>query len=174
MSDILGAVYDFLKTYVCPDVDIVRGWQNRASLPNVSEYVVMTLQGHSRHGTNIHTENAFTPETGIDETVSMLMEYEVQIDFCGLDEMAVSQNASICAMLGRDRRAVEFFAGYGLSGLFADEPRSLPFQDDQQWVVRYTTTLHLTGWVRKTLHNPAFTSVMWTIENVDVHHPVTN
>lgn len=174
MADVLGAVYDFLKQYVVPDVEVVRGWQNRAALPNASSYVVMTLLNQKRHGTNVNILDSVTPPADIEETSNVLMEYEVQVDFCGLDESVVAEQASICNLMGYDHRAVTFFKDFDLCGYYTDEPRALPFQDDQQWVVRYSVTLHLSGWVRKTITEPAFTAVKWKIENVDVHHPITN
>ena len=174
MADVLGAVYDFLKTYIVPDVEVVRGWQNRAALPNASSYVVMTLLNQARHGTNVDVWDDVRPEVDIDETTNMLVEYEVQVDFCGTDETVVSEWANTCALFGRYHKYAEFFRQLDLSGLYADDPRSLPFQDDQQWVVRYSVTLHLSGWIRKTVVEPAFTAVTWRIENVDVHHPISN
>ena len=40
MPDVLGAVYDFLQAHISPlPEQIVRGWQNRAALPDASEYL---------------------------------------------------------------------------------------------------------------------------------------
>ena len=40
MPDVLGAVYDFLQAHISPlPEQIVRGWQNRAALPDASKYL---------------------------------------------------------------------------------------------------------------------------------------
>ena len=63
MNDVLGAVNDFILTYVknadigpLAQSQIVRGWQNVVSaLPKDSqEYAVLTLLATTRHGTNVH------------------------------------------------------------------------------------------------------------------------
>ena len=175
-TDILGVVYDFLTQTLNPaPVNIVRGWQNRAALPNASSFVVLTLITAPRRGTNVHTwaDTAGT-DTGVTETVSMLSEYSVQVDFCGLDAATVMAQASQLVMLARDAVGVNFFQAQGLSCLYADDPVSLPYSSElKQWVTRYSVTLHLAGWVRADIQQNSFSDVTLTIENVDVHHPIT-
>jgi len=102
-----------------------------------------------------------------------LVLYDVQVDFCGLDEARVGQQAAQLVMLGRDAAAVRFFQAYGLAALYTDDPRSLPFGDDlDQWKVRYAVTLHLSAWIDADIPLPSFRSVNFYLENVDVHHPV--
>lgn len=176
-TDIIGSVYDFITQTISPaPVNIVRGWQNRAALPNASAFVVLTLISAPRHGTNVHTwADAEGTDTGIVETVSMLSEYAVQVDFCGLDAAAVMSQASQLVMFARDAVGVDFFNAQGISCLYADDPVSLPYESElKQWVTRYSVTLHLSGWVRGTIDHDAFTAVTINTENVDVHHPVTN
>ncbi len=177
MVDVLGAVYSFLAQYV-PDIDagnIARGWQNRAALPDSSDYIVMTLLTEQRHGTNVHKwADDITSETDIVETISMLGEHTVQVDFCGLDEQAVMARATRLAALARDGVAVEFFRPYGILPLYAEDVRPAPFTNEQrQWEVRYVLTLHLECWHDVDLPRPAFTNVNIQIEDVDVHHPIT-
>lgn len=171
--DVLGAVYDFLQAYIQPMPEhIVRGWQNRAALPDVSAYTVLTLINTPRRGTNIHQWKAGADETVV-ESVCMLTLYEVQVDFCGLDEALVGRQAAQLVMLARDTVAVEFFKEQGFSCLYADDPRSLPFSNDlQQWEVRYSVTLLLSGWSEADIARDAFSDVNIYFENVDVHHPV--
>lgn len=175
-TDILGAVYDFLTQTISPaPVNIVRGWQNRAALPNASAFVVLTLIAAPRRGTNVHTwADTEGADTGITETVSMLSEYSVQVDFCGLDAAAVMAQASQLVMFARDAVGVDFFNAQGLSCLYADDPVSLPYSNElDQWVTRYSVTLHLSGWVRGDIQHDSFSDVTLNIENVDVHHPIT-
>ena len=171
-TDVLGAVYQFCDRFLAPKpATIVRGWQNRAALPKSSTLIVLTLLDTIRHGTNVHTWN-MTPPSGIDNTLSMLTEYLVQVDICGLDEETVNAQAAMLLMLGRDAVAVDFFKAFSLQPYFADDIKALPFSNElDQWVVRYTVTLHLGGWTQITVNQDAFSDVHVNIENVDVHHP---
>lgn len=170
--DVLGAVHDFLQARLSPQPEhIVRGWQNRAALPDASAYVVLTLINASRRGTNVHDWKP--SEAALIQNARMLVAYDVQVDFCGLDEAAVSAQAAQLVLFGRDAAGVLFFQPYGLSCLYADDPRSLPFGDDlDQWKVRYAVTLHLSAWIDAAIPLEAFRSVNLSLENVDVHHPI--
>ena len=177
MPDILGVVYSFLAQYV-PDIDdgnIVRGWQNRAALPDDSDYIVLTLLTTRRHGTNVHeNRDDVTSYTDIEQIIHMLGEHTVQVDFCGQDEQTVMARATRLAALARDGVAVEFFKAYGILPLYAEDVRSAPFTSEQrQWEVRYIVTLHLECWHEVVIPRPAFTNVNIQIEDVDVHHPIT-
>lgn len=172
MPDVLGAVHDFVRAHIVPQPEhIVRGLQNRAALPAASAYAVLTLTGAARRGTNVHDWSPAAAEDAVVQTVSMLVVYDVQADFCGPDEALVGRQAAQLVMLGRD--ATRFFEPYGLSCLYADDPRFLPFGDDlDQWKVRYAVTLHLSARIEAAGLLPAFGRVNLFLENVDVHHPV--
>lgn len=170
--DVLGAVYDFLQAYITPTPEyIIRGWQNSATLPSDSnDYAVITLLEAPRRGTNVHTWE--TTDDGITEHIKMLTCYAVQVDFCGTDEAIVGHQAAQLVMLARDAVAVHFFGEQGLSSHYADDPRSLPFTNDQnQWETRYSVTLHLSGWIDTAVNRDAFSSADINLEDVDVHHP---
>lgn len=173
--DVLGAVHDFLVAHIgiAPEA-IVRGWQNRADLPALSSYAVLTLINAPRRGTNVHVWEADPVDAvGLIENVRMLVCYEVQVDVCGQDEAAVGAQAARLVMLARDAVAVDFFRARGLSCQYADDPRSLPFSNDvDQWEVRYSVTLHLSAWLGADIARAAFTDVDLRLEDVDVHHPV--
>lgn len=172
--DVLGAVHDFLAAYIgiSPKV-IIRGWQNRAALPDVSSYAVLTLINAPRQGTNVHVWTNAPEGDGLTESVRMLTLYEVQIDLCGLDEAVVNAQAARLVMLARDAVAVDFFQKQGLSCQYADDPRSLPFSNDlNQWEVRYSVTLRLSAWNAADIARDAFRDVNIRLEDVDVHHPV--
>lgn len=176
MVDILGAVYGLLVEKLNIDGDtIVRGWQNSASLPNSTSYVVLTLLTAQRHGTNVHKWQGLLSSTSdITETAYMLAEHTVQVDFCGTDEQTVMQRAAQFAILARDGVAVDFLKAYGILPLYAEDVRSMSFTNEQrQWETRYIVTLHLECWHDLTTARDAFTSVDIQIEDVDVHHPIT-
>lgn len=174
MIDVLGSVYDFLKAYIQPEPEnIIVGWQNHAALPkDSSSYIVLALLDTRREGTNVHEwAAAADSDTDITNGIKMLTLYDVQIDFCGTDEREVNAQAVQCALLGRDAAGVNFFQTQGLSCLYADDLRALPFSNDlKQWEVRYSVTLHLSAWNTYTLTQEAFTTVEARIENVDMHH----
>lgn len=177
MTDVLGAVFDFLQARLSPaPAHIVRGWGNRSALPKKNDFVVLTLIGAARRGTNVRQwKMPANQAPGLDLNLAMLTVYDVQADFCGQDEERVSRMASQFVILGRDAVAVDFFRPYGLSALHADDPRALPFTNDQnQWQTRYSVMLHLAGWADVDVNVDAFDKVHITLENVDVHHPVTD
>lgn len=173
--DVLGIVYQFLDATLTPAPSaIVRGWQNRAALPASSSVVILTLLEAIRHGSNVHTRT--TPDDvpgALDDTLSMLTEYVVQVDFCGTDEEAVAMQAAQLVAVGRDPVAVDFFRSHNLRPLYAEDARALPFENEaRQWVTRYSVTLRLTGWTRINRQIDAFDAVTITTENVDVHHSI--
>lgn len=177
MTDILGAVYSFLAQYV-PDVNagsIVRGWQNRAALPDDTDYVVLTLTTARRHGTNVvEWKNNEASATDLIETIHMHTEYTVQVDFCGTDEQTVMARATRLAALARSGEAVDFFKAYKILPLYAEDIRSMPYANEQrQWETRFIVTLHLENWTNVPIDRDAFTDVNLYIEDVDVHHPIT-
>lgn len=173
--DILGAVYDFLRRYILTDesVQIIRGWQNSAALPEDSaQYAVLTLLDARRQGTNVHDWQPLSgSDTDLSNGVNMLTLYDVQVDFCGEDAEETNAWAVAFSTLARDAVAVEFFTGYDISCLYADDIRALPFSSDtKQWEARYSVTLHLSAWTAVTVEQEAFTQVSPRIENVDMHH----
>lgn len=174
--DILGAIFDLLVQKLNIDGNvIIRGWQNRAALPDDCDYVVLTLLTAQRHGTNVHQWQNAQEENSIDETISMLTEYTVQVDFCGTDEQNVMENATQLALVARDALACDFLRPYGILPLYAEDVRSMPFANEQrQWEARYIVTLHIEAWTKKTTAQDAFTDVDIYIEDVDVHHPITD
>lgn len=175
MNDILGAVFDFLVQQLGIDGSlIVRGWQNRAALPDDTDYTVLTLLTAKRHGTNVHDRDYEAGHGGIDETISMLTEYTVQVDFCGTDEQTVMNRATQLALIARDAVACDFFRSYGFLPLYSEDVRNMPFaNEERQWEIRYIVTLHFDGWMRVTVSHDAFTSVDIRLEDVDAHHPIT-
>lgn len=188
MTDILGAVNDFILAYIVnaglealEQRQIVRGWQNLVSAlpPGTREYAVLTLLGTRRHGTNVHRYAPEPGDTGLTQTVANHLLHMVQVDFCcsypDQGETRSRTRAELLEMMTRDPIGVDFFRNYNLSACYAEDPRPLPFMDEtKQWVARYSVTMHLEGWVEKAVETPAFSDVGVYIENVDVHHPVKN
>lgn len=175
MPDILGAIAAFLidKLKIEPDL-IVRGWQNRAALPNDTNYVVLTLLTEQRHGTNVHQwSDDQSSQTDVVEKISMHAEHTVQIDFCGTDEQEVMARATQLAIFARDGVAVEYLRPYGILPLYAEDVRNAPYSNEQrQWEVRYIVAWHIECWHNVQIARDAFTRVNILTEDVDVHHPI--
>jgi len=176
MVDILGVIQSFLTQKMGIDGNtIARGWQDRAALPDSTDYVVLTLLTEQRHGTNVHERfDDETSQTDIIEKISMLAEHTVQVDFCGTDEQEVMARATQLAIFARDGVAVEFLKPYGILPLYAEDVRSAPYTNEQrQWEVRYIVALHIECWHNVHISRDAFTRVNILLEDVDMHHPVT-
>lgn len=75
------------------------------------------------------------------ETLEMASEVHIQVDVHGPNSIA---NTAMIDTIFRDARGVDLFAGTGITPLFADEPRQMPFLNaEQQYEVRVVVTLHL-------------------------------
>lgn len=75
------------------------------------------------------------------ETLEQASEVHIQVDVHGPQSVA---NAAMIGTIFRDERGVDLFAGTGITPLFADEPRQVPFLNaEQQYEVRVVVTLHL-------------------------------
>ena len=175
MSNVPDAVHDFLRARILPaSAYIVRGWANLTACPRDAEGAVITLAGAHRRGSTVRSY-AMPPDPAVDPglrlTLSMLTLYDVQVDFCGQDEHAVSSLAARLALLARDAAAVAFFKPYGLSCLHAEGPKALPPLAERPPAC-YSIILHLSGWTRLAGSTPAFETARVRLENTDVHHPV--
>ena len=107
MPDILDAFYGFLSTYLVryvPAENIIRGWENRYALPSgTNDYIIYTLSGSSRVGTNALSEVSADGTM----TFSTLFEGTVQIDFCS-DTEASRLWAAYCDSLLRSPVGLRF------------------------------------------------------------------
>lgn len=66
---------------------------------------------------------------------------QIQVDVHGPNSV---NNAAIISTIFRDEKGVDLFAGTGLTPLYADDPRQVPFMNaEQQWEWRLVVTLHL-------------------------------
>ena len=185
MPDILSAVNDFILEYVktldLPALEreqIIRGWPDFAEYPtDLQEYAILTLQGMTRHGTNVRLRRNAEGPTGIVETVSRLAEHMVRVDFCCVYPRQTEDTARIRAdlleLLARDAAAVDFFRQYGLSSCYAEDVKPLPFsEEERQSVARYSVTLRLGGWTGADIPLDTFSKVSLHVENADVQYPI--
>lgn len=162
----LEAVNDFILRYTDVVQDnLFRGYQNRATLPQVNDYTMYYEQGINRIGTNV--DEVRNTET----EVYTLREYTINIDFCGDDQEKLANRAKNLAILSRSMYGCDFFKSYGISLSYAEDVQYLPYVDEeQQYIHRYRIVIHLTRWDSVTLPQQTANTVSAYIENVDAHH----
>ena len=139
-----------IKAYIalcCSDVpkkNIFLGNQNNIALPaNTNEYVVFTVLDYIEHGTPVvryvTTDEAVTPY------IYQLEEVLIQIDCYSDDAQKARYRAENIKALARTVLGTDFFRQYGFTSLYGDSVRNTTLTvDAEQYVQRYTTTLHVT------------------------------
>ena len=170
--NIYTAIYDFVLTSLnLPPNNIIRGWQNRVSLPaNTNEYAVISLIRTERQGTNVNRMNLSTPNG--EQQIYELIKASMQIDTLSDDANVARGRASTLEMLSRSSFAVNFLSEYGITPLYADQPIDLTGIDgSEQFVPRFSTTLYLSYWAELKIELPFFTDVTLHLEEVDTFHP---
>lgn len=163
--NIRKALYKFLSKYLTPSVpatSIFWGNQNNLVLPaNSQEYVIFYLLSTIRHGTNITAYDSESEEENSDSEY----EYIVQVDCYsavdgtqdGSDAMLRAQSLEI---LSRSGTATEYLDPMGLQMLYAEDARDTTIiSDDNNYLRRWTVTLHLAGHADLTLDSPGFTEI---------------
>jgi hypothetical protein len=176
-ADVYAAVRAFVLDFTpfpLEPANVVMGWQNRASLPpGTNEYAMISVLFDTRRGTAVETFQADDPDPARPGILSIrgLIEVQVQVDFCGENDLA-RQRARCLALVAGSSLGVQFFNDRGMSALYADDVRDLTFVgDSQQFVRRYMTTLHLT-----LVEGAAFAMDFFDqakisrLEDVDAHH----
>lgn len=182
MTDILSAVYDYVLKYACDvsnDINpytenqIVRGWQNSATLPpNTNEFCIITDLTTSAHGT--------TSEFFDSDNVCQLqrtIEHVIQIDFLSSEGITLPQTtlrrATAIQTVSNTNFATDFFQTFdsSLTCLYADGVTNLSELDESKtYSTRYQVQLHLAEIFTTTISADTFSNVDLHIENVDVHH----
>lgn len=173
--DVYAAMYNFARVFALPSLapeHIVRGWQNRSHLPpDTNEYAVITVMQAQRRGSNVQSFN-FDPATHDDGTLitAELVQCAVQFDFCADDDTA-RQRAQAVELVSRSALAADFLASYGIAPLYAEDVRDLSFTDgSDQFVQRFTVTLHVSFWASMDASVSWFDHVNLYVENIDTHH----
>lgn len=169
--DVLTAVYRFLAEYLKPynlSAAIIRGWQNRASLPpGTNNYIVYSQLGATRVGTNV--------QTGIDASGQMtnatLYKASVQIDFCSDSDDCRTWAAYIESILRSDI-GTSFFKTFDISSCYSDDLVSVDFVDaSEQYVKRSSLTCYLSYYTKSIFSLEYADKVdLERLENVDAHH----
>ena len=161
------ALYEFLTTYITPAIEptqILAGDQQNMVLPENEDYVIYTVSGLTRHGT---TSEDYDPDG---ETLSLheLNEVVVKVD-CYADSTNSTQDDAILRAqirannlntLFRSSVAPDFFKRYGISALYADDAQNTTLvSDSQQYLHRWTVSLHLCFKSSVVVPQPGFTAM---------------
>ena len=161
------ALYEFLTTYITPAIEptqILAGDQQNMVLPENEDYVIYTVSGLTRHGT---TSEDYDPDG---ETLSLheLNEVVVKVD-CYADSTNSTQDDAILRAqirannlntLFRSSVAPDFFKRYGISALYADDAQNTTLvSDSQQYLHRWTVSLHLCFKSSVVVPQPGFTKM---------------
>ena len=131
----------------CATIQIIQGWGNRASLPPATnDFAMMSILYDVQHGTPVEDFAADDPDITVPGvlTVRGLIEIAIQVDICAEGDAARHRTRRL-AIISRSSIGVQHFNDWGLSILYADDAKDITFVGDaNQWVRRWTTTLHLT------------------------------
>lgn len=182
MSDLISyqyknlhsALYEFLTTYITPAIEptqVLAGDQQNMVLPENEDYVIYTVSGQIRHGT---TSEDYDPDG---ETLSLheLNEVVVKVD-CYADSTNSTQDDAILRAqirannlntLFRSSVAPDFFKRYGISALYADDAQNTTLvSDSQQYLHRWTVSLHLCFKSSVVVPQPGFTEMGININSI--------
>ena len=161
------ALYEFLTTYITPAIEptqILAGDQQNMVLPENEDYIIFTIVSQMRHGT---TSEDYDPDG---ETLSLheLNEVVVKVD-CYADSTNSTQDDAILRAqirannlntLFRSSVAPDFFKRYGISALYADDAQNTTLvSDSQQYLHRWTVSLHLCFKSSVVVPQPGFTKM---------------
>lgn len=131
---IVKALGDFCATYLNKGEGgplVIRGYMNRASKPASWDYVLITPLNMSRLATNRHNWNG---GEGI-SSITQPAQRRVQIDCYG--RFAAIWAKTLSTLL-RDALACEFLEPYGITPLYAEDPKDLTaLEGDEQIHPRY-------------------------------------
>ena len=143
--NLISALYEFLCTYITPEVDpsqVLSGDAQNMVLPENEDYIIFTVVSQMRHGTTAEHYDADSETLALKE----LNEVTVKVD-CYAD----STNSSV---------APEFFRRYGISALYADDATNTTLvSDSNQYLHRWSVNLHLSFKNTVTIPQPGFTKM---------------
>lgn len=170
-SDVYAALEGFFKLIVPQGTPIVRGQQNRVSMPSVPCVVMTTIGTPRRIGTNAESTEATVVDgeiTGFVAEVEADFEYSVQADFYSPDSESWAMAAEL---LWRGKIGWSFMPE-GMKPLYSEGRQQLPLVgDENQWVQRWTMTLVLDYAPTFTQATQAATVATVTPEAIDVFFP---
>lgn len=169
------AVKDFELLLMQPEISadqILAGNQNNLSLPKSRDYVINTIVQHREIGTPVEDYVWDETSQAMSAEVSRLVEMTVQADVYSDKPEAARMRAETLSAVARTASGCDFFYQYGISSLYAEDPRNTTVVvDEDQFVQRWTTSLHLTYTHRVRLNVDSINAVDVGVQNVDVRFP---
>lgn len=183
MVDVLGVVYDFIKTYACAgdgsapvaytDDQIIRGVQNATVAPEVTDFAVITHAGTVRHGTTLEG----WPDMSGTSVDRELIEHIVQVDLYSAEPYTAQEvtctRAQYLEMIARSARGVAFFEARGLSLLYADDlTQRASWDDTKNYTACYSTRLHISEIVTRTTTGDDYFTAL-NVQSIGAHTPAT-
>lgn len=175
-ADLIQAITDYLVEYCLPSIpakNIFYGNQNDISLPKENDYIIFSYLSSVRHGTNtVSWEPKESNFIELEETVEFLFQVDFFADTSnGKSGMSAMQRAQTIEAISRSSFGVDFFNKYGLSLLYADEPRDLTFiGDSDAYVRRASLTLHISSNVKISLIQDFFNNLALDLKEVDTFY----
>lgn len=180
-GDIYEACRAFILDYVRPPLDaahVIQGWQNRTSLPqNSNDYAVISVCSAVQQGSSVERlEFDGELEPGVPRgvlSVHGLMDVSVQAEFYSETDVS-RQRAQRIAILFASSVGAHFFRERDLNPLYAEDVREFSdIGDANQFVRRYSVTLHLSCWAGEVVEQQYFDKARLSrFEDVDVHHHI--
>lgn len=172
--NLISALYEFLCTYITPEVDpsqVLTGDAQNMVLPENEDYIIFTVLSQMRHGT---TAEHYDPDA---ETLALkeLNEVTVKVD-CYADSTNSREDDAILRAqirannlhtLFRSSVAPEFFRRYGISALYADDATNTTLvSDSNQYLHRWSVNLHLSFKNTVTVPQPGFTEMKVVMNSI--------
>lgn len=173
-DDIYTAVYNYIKAYARPaysDENIIRGWQNGVSLPNIDDFAIMQILGHYRQGTNVESFDATGKTIQQDGTLlaAELVLADVQIDCYGdIKTGYAARRAQALETAAKSYLGCRFFQDYNIGCQYATGPKQIVTELARGYVDRWSVTLRLSFVSQISVEVPWFSALNVSIKNVDV------
>lgn len=163
--NLISALYEFLCTYITPEVDpsqVLTGDAQNMVLPENEDYIIFTVLSQMRHGTTAEHYDADSETLALKELNEVTVKVDCYADSTNSSEDDAILRAQIRAnnlhTLFRSSVAPDFFKSYGISALYADDAQNTTLvSDSQQYLHRWTVNLHLCFKSSVVVPQPGFT-----------------
>lgn len=178
-NDVYNALVAFVGTIVPTGTPVIRGQQNRVSMPSGPCVVLTTLGAPSRIGTNAESTEATVVNnqiTGFEALVEADFEYSVQADFYSAADpitgFAASESWAMATELLWRSKIGWSLMPEGMKPLYSEGRQQLPIVgSENQWIQRWTMTLTLDYQPTWTQTTQAATAATVVPEPIDVFFP---
>ena len=174
-ASVYKAVRDFEILVMQPPIEashVLAGNQNNITLPPDREYVINSVVSHREIGTPVESYEWDEEAQAMRVVISRLVEMVMQVDAYRDGLEAARMRAECVATVARTTPACDFFRKYDISSLYADDVRNTTtVVDEDQFVQRWTTSLHLTYTHKVRLDVDSISAVTVGVQNVDVRFP---